>query len=180
MMPAMNGFDVCKKVRELKIHTPILLLTAKGQEIDKVLGLELGADDYLTKPFGLRELLARVKALLRRSQLSSENKPVDSTMTIGKLTFDFAKYSVTEKDEVVHMSAKEIEIIHYMVKHKNETLSRDDLLTHVWGYDEQISSRTVDNFMVKLRHKIEPQPEKPIYIITVHGIGYRLILKAEQ
>lgn len=172
MLPKMSGFDVCKEVRSHNIKTPILMLTAKGEEIDKVLGLELGADDYITKPFSLRELLARIKAVLRRSEPSTSTK---KKVIIGKLTVNFATYEAYEMENPVPMSHKEIEILKYLWEHKNETIERDTLLNKIWGYDEMTTTRTVDNFILKLRQKIELDPAHPKHIITVHGIGYKYI-----
>ena len=173
MLPGMSGFDICKNAREEGIRTPIIMLTAKGEEIDKVLGLELGADDYITKPFSLRELLARVKAVLRRKEGAaslSENK-----ISIGLLLLDFGTYNASRRGKPIDMTPKEFEILKYLWKNKNQVVSRDALLTNVWGYDESISSRTVDNFILKLRQKIETSPSKPRHIITMHGTGYKLI-----
>jgi len=172
MMPKMSGFDVCKAIRKKGITTPIILLTAKDQEIDKVLGLELGADDYVTKPFSLRELLARIKAVLRRGEnLNTES----SRVQIGRIDVNFQNYTAQENEEPVQMSHKEFEILNYLWKHRNRTVSRDDLLEKIWGYEESPSTRTVDNFIVKLRQKTEKDPNHPQIIITVHGIGYKLI-----
>lgn len=175
MMPKKSGFDVCKETRKNGITTPIILLTAKGEEIDKVVGLEIGADDYVTKPFSLRELLARVKAILRRSDnliMDNESREIK----IGKLTIDFNSYKATLKNKDVAMSHKEFEILRYLWKHRNATVSREDLLTEIWGYDETPTTRTVDNFILKLRQKIENDPNHPQVILTVHGIGYKLII----
>ncbi len=174
MLPGMSGFDVCKQARAAGVTLPIIMLTAKGEEIDKVLGLELGADDYITKPFGLRELLARVKALLRRSQ--KEQEPSTAKITIGALEIDFGSYAATKKGKPVAMTSKEFDVLKYLYQHKNQVITRDDLLTNVWGYDESISSRTVDNFIVKLRQKIEKDPSHPKFIITMHGTGYKLVV----
>ncbi len=174
MMPGMSGFDVCKNIRKAGITTPVILLTAKGEEIDKVLGLELGADDYVTKPFSLRELLARVKAILRRGESfsASENKAVK----IGKLEVDFKGYKAKGNKKEVQMSHKEFEILYYLWKKRDTTVSRDDLLTEIWGYDETPTTRTVDNFILKLRQKIEFDPNHPKIILTVHGVGYKMVL----
>ena len=174
MMPKKSGFDVCKESRNAGITTPIILLTAKGEEIDKVVGLEIGADDYVTKPFSLRELLARVKAILRRGEnlVMSES---DHEVKIGKLEINFNGYKATAKNKDVQMSHKEFEILHYLWKHRNSTISRDDLLTEIWGYDETPTTRTVDNFILKLRQKVEVDSNHPQIIITVHGIGYKLV-----
>ena len=173
MMPKMSGFDVCKAARKIGIETPIILLTAKGEEIDRVLGLELGADDYVTKPFSLRELLARIKAILRRS----ENK-ISSTGVlekIGNLNVNFTAYTANSNGKEVSLSHKEFEILSYLWKKRNTVVSRDDLLNEVWGYEESPTTRTVDNFILKLRQKIEKDSNNPKIILTVHGVGYKLI-----
>ena len=175
MMPKKSGFDVCKEVRKAGITTPVILLTAKGDEIDKVVGLEIGADDYVTKPFSLRELLARVKAILRRGENLVMNESARE-VKIGKLEINFDGYKATSKNKDVQMSHKEFEILHYLWKHRNSTVSRDDLLTEVWGYDENPSTRTVDNFILKLRQKVEVDSNHPQVILTVHGIGYKLVI----
>jgi DNA-binding response OmpR family regulator len=172
MLPQMSGFDVVRKTREKGIHTPILMLTAKGEEIDKVLGLELGADDYVTKPFSLRELIARVNALLRRAMPAGAG---DTIMTIGDVTVNFASYSGLKNGKEFSMTPKEFEILKYLWQHRNETVSRDDLLTNVWGYDESVSTRTIDNFILKIRQKIEDDFAHPKIIFTIHGTGYKLI-----
>lgn len=175
MMPEMSGLDVCKKAREKGVGVPIILLTAKGEEFDKVLGLELGADDYITKPFSLRELLARIKAVLRRSEALNGITDKEE-YRIGKLKVNFSSFTATgTSDEPVRMSHKEYAILHYLIGRKNEIVSRYDLLENVWGYDESPTTRTVDNFIVKLRHKIEEDPNDPKIIITVHGSGYKFI-----
>ena len=172
MMPKISGFDVCKRAREKGIKTPIILLTSKGEEIDKIVGLELGADDYIAKPFSLRELLARIKAVLRRTERSIT---INSTQKIGKLELNFSTYNAFENGLGVQMSHKEFELLKYLCDHKNQTVSRDDLLKNVWQ-QEATTTRTIDNFIVKLRQKIEINANDPKIIITVHGIGYKLIL----
>jgi DNA-binding response OmpR family regulator len=174
MLPNLSGFDICKTARKKGINTPIILLTAKGEEIDKVLGLELGADDYITKPFSLRELLARIKAVLRRGETAGTVKS-GSSFQIGRIEVNFASYSAVEDGDEVQMSHKEFEILNYLWKNRNRTVSRDDLLSSVWGYDEAPTTRTVDNFILKLRQKIEKDPNHPQVILTVHGIGYKLL-----
>lgn len=174
MMPKISGFDVCKEIRKAGITTPVILLTAKGEEIDKVVGLEIGADDYVTKPFSLRELLARIKAILRRGENLIMNESA-SEIKIGKLVINFNGYKATSKNKDVQMSHKEFEILHYLWKRRNSIVSRDDLLTEVWGYDENPSTRTVDNFIMKLRQKIEIDSNHPQIILTVHGIGYKMV-----
>jgi len=174
MMPKMSGLDACKKAREAGIEAPILLLTAKSEEVDKVVGLELGADDYVTKPFSLRELLARIKAILRRVTLRKE--PVRTPETkVGRITVNFDTYTAHDANGQVRMSHKEYAILQYLLSKKNETVSRYDLLEKVWGYDESPTTRTVDNFIVKLRQKIETDPNDPRIILTVHGTGYKLL-----
>ncbi len=172
MLPKKSGFDICKEVRSKDIKTPILMLTAKGEEIDKVLGLELGADDYITKPFSLRELLARIKAVLRRSDGSTRSI---KKVRIGKLSVNFSTYEAYDEDEVIPMSHKEFEILKYLWEHKNETIERDTLLNEIWGYEDMTTTRTVDNFILKLRQKTEDDPANPKHILTVHGIGYKYI-----
>lgn len=172
MMPNLSGFEVCKKLRKDGNETPIILLTAKGEEIDKVLGLEMGADDYVQKPFSIRELIARIKAVLRRSSSKSEDA---EEITIGLLTINFKEYIASRQGVEEKLSHKEFEILHYLMDHKNEIVDRYDLLKNVWGYDEQPTTRTVDNFIVKLRQKIEENPSSPKHIITIHGVGYKLI-----
>lgn len=173
MMPKMNGFDVCKQLRKEEIEIPIILLTAKGEEIDKVIGLELGADDYIQKPFSIRELLARIKAVLRRSSKSTTNLEI---IQVGALSLNFKEYTAEQSGEAIKLSHKEFEIIQYLYQHKNETVDRYDLLENVWGYGENPTTRTVDNFVSKLRQKIEVDPSKPKHILTVHGVGYKLLV----
>jgi DNA-binding response OmpR family regulator len=176
MLPKISGFDICKTVRKKGIDTPIILLTAKGEEIDKVLGLELGADDYITKPFSLRELLARIKAILRRSANGNSKNMDSNIITIGKMQVHFKNYEAFLEGASVKMSYKEFEILRYLYNHSGETIHRDDLMSEVWGIDYEITTRTVDNFILKLRHKIEPDPNQPKYILTVHGVGYKMVL----
>ncbi len=173
MLPFMSGFDICRKIRSEGVTTPIILLTAKGEEIDKVLGLELGADDYMTKPFSLRELLARIKAILRRS--NNNNIILDETLIIGNIEVNFSNYEAYCNEQKVKMSHKEFEVLHFLWDHRNKVVSRDELLDNVWGTDYVPSSRTVDNFILKLRQIIEKDTNEPTIIITVHGVGYKLI-----
>jgi DNA-binding response OmpR family regulator len=175
MMPEMSGFDVCKVARAKGIKTPVIMLTAKAEEIDKVLGLELGADDYITKPFSLRELLARIRAILRRVRAESPQN-TEQNVLIGNLTVNFGTYMAKVNGSEVKLSHKEFDILHYLYQHKNEVVSRDDLLNNIWGLDYQPTSRTIDNFVLKLRHKIEKDPNDARIILTVHGIGYKLIV----
>jgi len=174
MLPKLSGFDVCKSARAAGVTTPIILLTAKGEEIDKIVGLELGADDYITKPFSVRELLARIKAILRRSQGAANSK--NEITVIGRLQIDFSSFHSEEAGVEVKLSHKEFEILSYFCENKNKVVSRYDLLEKVWQYDEQITTRTVDNFIARLRQKIETNPNSPKIILTVHGAGYKMIL----
>ena len=176
MLPQISGFDICKAVRKEGINTPIVLLTAKGEEIDKVLGLELGADDYITKPFSLRELLARIKAILRRVQNENEEGLEPEFIPIGKIKVNFKNYLAFEGTNEIKMSYKEFGILHYLYLNAGKIIQRDDLMSDVWGIEYEISTRTVDNFILKLRQKIEVDPNNPRIILTVHGIGYKMIL----
>ena len=173
MLPKMPGYEVCKTLRAKGNNTPVIMLTAKGQEIDKVLGLELGADDYVTKPFSLRELLARIHALLRRYG-SATAQPSD-TYTFGELVLDFTHYHATKAGEAIELTPKEFEILRHLITHRGKTVSRDELLDKVWGIEEYPTTRTVDNHILKLRKKIEKDPANPDFIITVHGIGYKFL-----
>jgi len=173
MLPRMSGFDVCNTARNAGIKTPIILLTARGEEIDKVLGLELGADDYITKPFSVRELLARIKAILRRADHVSSRDDVE--IQLGRLRINFSSFQSFSGNEEVKLSHKEYELIQFLYQHKNQVVSRYDLLEKVWGYEEQPTTRTVDNFIVRLRQKIELNPNSPKIIVTAHGSGYKLV-----
>lgn len=177
MLPKMSGFDVCKTIRQKKIQTPVIMLTAKGEDYDKVMGLEYGADDYVTKPFSLIELLARVKAVLRRgvSARGGEINEASPSVLIGRLKIDFSTYSAFINDCPVKMSHTEVEILKYLWLRKNETVKREDILKQVYGIDGEITSRTIDNFIVRLRQKIEVDATSPRIILTVHGLGYKLV-----
>lgn len=172
MMPRMNGFDVCKTLRKEGNTTPIIFLTAKGEEIDRVLGFEFGADDYVQKPFSVRELIGRVKAILRRSE---PTEAAQSVVNVGRLVVDFKKYTAHDGDAPVKMSVKEFEILAYLYRHRNEAVDRYELLKNVWGYEEQPTTRTVDNFIAKLRQKLEHDPANPSIILTIHGSGYKMV-----
>jgi DNA-binding response OmpR family regulator len=176
MLPEVSGFDICKTARKEGINTPIILLTAKGEEIDKVLGLELGADDYITKPFSLRELLARIKAILRRSTTGKEDIAESDFITIGNIKVNFKNYQALEGTNEIKMSHKEFGILHYLYMNAGKIIQRDDLMSDVWGIEYDISTRTVDNFILKLRQKIEIDSNNPKIILTVHGMGYKMIL----
>jgi DNA-binding response OmpR family regulator len=176
MLPGVSGFDICKSARKEGVNTPIILLTAKGEEIDKVLGLELGADDYITKPFSLRELLARIKTILRRAPIGKVGSVEPEFIRIGNIKVNFKNYQALEGTNEIKMSYKEFEILHYLYMNAGKIIQRDDLMCDVWGIEYDISTRTVDNFILKLRQKIEVDPNNPKIIFTVHGIGYKMIL----
>ena len=170
MLPKMNGFEVCKQLRQTGITTPILILTAKSQEIDKVLGLELGADDYVTKPFSPRELLARVNALFRRVKQTQQGIDL---YHFGDVEVDFKKYEAKKSGQPIYLTALEFALLHFLIKHKDLVVSRDSILDEVWGDDVYVYPRTVDTHIAHLRKKIEDDPANPKYIIGVRGIGYK-------
>ena len=178
MLPGMDGIEVCRVLRQ-EMSVPILMLTARDEEIDKVVGLEVGADDYMTKPFSMRELLARVKALLRRErlireELSAEAQVVDEqTLTFGDLTIDMARREVKRAEETLQLKPREYELLVFLARHRGMVLSRDLILERVWGWDYDGGSRTVDVHVHWLREKIEPDPKNPTRIVTVRGVGYR-------
>jgi two-component system alkaline phosphatase synthesis response regulator PhoP len=171
MLPGKSGFDVCRDLRQKGMQAPILMLTARGQVTDKVVGLKLGADDYLTKPFEMMELLARIEALLRRSPAPEVETP--GTYRFGDIRVDFRSAEVTRDDKPVELSALEYKLLQYFIEHRGATISRDELLNEVWGYDAMPYSRTVDVHVSWLRQKLEPNPSRPRYILTVHGLGYK-------
>jgi two-component system alkaline phosphatase synthesis response regulator PhoP len=172
MMPRMSGLDVCKQLKQKRPSIPIIMLTARGQEVDKVVGLELGADDYVTKPFSIRELLARVKAVLRRAQGAPKEK---ERYAFGDVEVDLRKCQVSRKGKALDFSAKEFDLLKYFLSHSGEAISRDKLLEEVWGYDRFPTTRTVDAHIVRLRQKLEPKPDDPHYFLTVHGVGYKFV-----
>jgi DNA-binding response OmpR family regulator len=172
MMPRMSGLDVCKQLKVKKPALPIIMLTARGQEVDKVVGLELGADDYVTKPFSIRELLARVKAVLRRAQGAPKNQ---EQYSFGDVEVNVRSCRVIRGGRPLDFSAKEFELLKYFLSHPGETVTRDRLLEDVWGYERYPSTRTVDAHIVRLRQKLEPKPEEPRFILTVHGVGYKFV-----
>jgi DNA-binding response OmpR family regulator len=170
MLPKMDGYEVCKQLRQVGMKVPILMLTAKSQEIDKVLGLELGADDYVTKPFSPRELLARVKALLRRSRMMQEETEV---YCFADVEIDFKKRQAVKKGKSVHMTALEFSLMHFLIKHQDRVLDRTAILDEVWGRDVFVLPKTVDTHIGHLRKKLEEDPANPKHIIGVRGTGYR-------
>jgi two-component system alkaline phosphatase synthesis response regulator PhoP len=173
MMPKMSGLDVCKQLRAKRPHLPIIMLTARGQEVDKVVGLELGADDYVTKPFSIRELMARVKAVLRRRPAAQPG--AIEVHRFGDIEVNTRSHEVRRADLRVDLSAKEFALLAYFIEHRGETLSRDRLLEAVWGYENYPSTRTVDTHIVHLRQKLEKNPEDPRFILTIHGTGYKFV-----
>jgi DNA-binding response OmpR family regulator len=172
MMPRMSGLDVCKQLKAKRPSVPIIMLTARGQEVDKVVGLELGADDYVTKPFSIRELLARVKAVLRRARTVPKEQ---DRYSFGDVDVNLRSCQVSRKGKTMDFSSKEFELLKCFLCHRGETLSRDRLLEEVWGYESFPTTRTVDAHIVRLRQKIEPKPEEPRFILTVHGTGYKFV-----
>jgi len=173
MLPKMNGLDICRELRQRNISIPIIMLTAKGEEIDKVLGLEIGADDYMTKPFSIRELLARIKAHLRREK--REKKTVPEVYRFGDIEIDFTHFKVKRKDKELDLTSLEIEILKYLIAHREEVVTREALLDKIWGYERYPTTRTIDNHILKLRKKIEGDPSHPEYILSVYGEGYRFV-----
>jgi two-component system alkaline phosphatase synthesis response regulator PhoP len=172
MMPRMSGLDVCKQLKAKRPSLPVIMLTARGQEIDKVVGLELGADDYVTKPFSIRELMARVKAVLRRVSPPATTPEV---YRFGDVEVNTRSNEVRRGGEQIELSAKEFALLTYFVAHPAETLSRDRLLDAVWGYESYPNTRTVDTHILHLRQKLEPNPEEPRLFLTVHGSGYKFV-----
>ncbi|MDZ7755525.1 response regulator transcription factor [Rhodohalobacter sp.] len=174
MLPGTSGYDICREVRDLKYTFPIIMLTARDQEIDKVAGLNIGADDYMTKPFGVKELLARIKARLRRANAYSKTGPVEM-LKLGDVKIDLKESKVIKPNGVEHeLSTREVELIQYLVSKANKPISRDDLLENVWRYEYSTNTRTVDVHISKLRAKIEMQPDDPRFLVTLHGVGYML------
>jgi two-component system, OmpR family, alkaline phosphatase synthesis response regulator PhoP len=172
MLPGRDGFDVAKTIRSQGVQTPILMLTARTQVVDRVVGLKLGADDYLTKPFETIELLARIEALLRRAPSASPG-PALERYNVGDIALDVRRAEVTRGGHPIDLSAKEFQLLKYFIEHRGATLSRDELLHEVWGYNATPSTRTVDVHVAWLRQKLEPNSRVPQYILTVHGLGYK-------
>jgi DNA-binding response OmpR family regulator len=168
MLPKINGYEICRLIREEKLETPIIMLTAKGEESDIVLGLNLGADDYVTKPFSIKELLARAAAFLRRAK-----KEAQDVYEFGGLRLDIPARRLTRKNREIELSPKEFNLLEYFVRKPGRALTRDEILNAVWGYDCVVTSRSIDRFVTTLRNKIEPDPARPIFIHTIRQIGYR-------
>lgn len=173
MMPGKNGFDVCRDLRQRGVQSPVLMLTARREVVDKVVGLKLGADDYLTKPFEMMELTARVEALLRRARTPVTQSA--GSYTFGDVVVDFNRTEIKKAGQEVNISALDFKLLKYFIEHRGETLSRDRLLDEVWEYDSSVYSRTVDVHIAGLRQKLEPKPDHPRYIVTVHRVGYKFL-----
>jgi len=171
MLPGKSGLDLCRDLRQQGITTPIIMLTAKDQTIDKVLGLKLGADDYMTKPFDMMELLARIEALLRRASTSPRSGVIHN---LGKIRVDLRRMGVTRAGKPVSLAAREFQLLRYLLEHRGEVVSREQLLREVWGFETATSTRTVDVHVSWIRQKLEDNPSDPRWILTVHGLGYRL------
>jgi DNA-binding response OmpR family regulator len=174
MLPGMSGLELCRRLRAQGARVPILLLTARAQESDRVFGLDAGADDYITKPFSIAELLARVRAHLRRTLAA--DAPVDDEFRFGDVTVHVRRRLVMRRDRRLKLSAREFELLRYLIAHRGDVVSREQLLRDVWGYGDQAVTRTVDNYIAKLRSHLEPRPHDPRYIVTVHGSGYQLLI----
>ena len=171
MLPKKSGYDVCKELRNNGSRTPVIMLTARGQEIDKLVGLKLGADDYVTKPFSFLELLARVEAILRRMPRAA----TDDDYSFGDVKLDFRTYQASKSGVPLELTPREFRILRYFIDHTGEVVSRDALLNHVWGYDSAAFTRTVDTHMARLRQKVENVPAEPRHLLTVHRVGYRFV-----
>jgi DNA-binding response OmpR family regulator len=176
ILPKMNGFEVCRRVRREGIRVPILMLTARSEEGDRVRGFDCGTDDYLTKPFSIAELLGRIRAILRRTENGQVQSPPDR-IKIGSVIIDFKRFEALRNGAPVEMSRKEFGILRHLAMRKNEVVGRDELLDRVWGYDRYPTTRTVDNHIAMLRAKIEPDPAHPRHLLTFRGVGYKLALE---
>jgi DNA-binding response OmpR family regulator len=172
MLPNLDGYDVIRQLRNSDIHMPVVVLSARGEEADKILGLSLGADDYVTKPFSLPELLARIRSVLRRQRRVSNTQGV---LRFGAAVVDLAAHRLTVDNRIIETTAREFELLKYFVTHEDAVLTRLQILKNVWGIDQTVTERTVDNFVARLRQKIERDPESPCYLQTVRGVGYRFI-----
>jgi DNA-binding response OmpR family regulator len=175
MLPGMNGYQVCEQIRRRDKSVPILILSARSQESDIIRGLEAGADDYVTKPFSIGELLARVRAMFRRVLKLTESNSKAEEIRIGECVVDVENNSAVCDEKRVQLSFYETAILHLLAEHRGQVVSRDDILDNVWGFDANPTNRTIDNFIVKLRRKFEPDPANPVYILTVYGQGYKLV-----
>lgn len=179
MMPKLSGFDVCRALRAKGLAVPIVILSARDQEVDVVLGLELGADDYVTKPFGLAELLARIKAVLRRqAKLQVQAQATNRRLRIGEAEVDLSRFEATRRGKPLALTPREFAILAHFVAKRGLVVSRDELLNEIWGYDQFPTTRTVDNHMVRIRKLIELHPERPELLVSIRGVGYRLLDEA--
>ena len=172
MLPRMSGYEVCRKLRAEGMTTPIVMLTARGDEADRIVGLDLGADDYITKPFSIRELLARIRAVLRRAQVQNA---LPAELRFGNVTVDFRRYEAQKNGRPVELTRKEFGLLRLLAARSGEPVTRDDLLNQVWGYDATPTTRTVDNHVASLRAKLEDNPSDPRHLFTVHGVGYKWV-----
>jgi len=172
MLPGMNGYEICRKLKKEKPELPIIMISARGSEIDKVSGLDIGADDYVTKPFSVPELVARIRAIFRRLV---QIKDVSNKYSFGNISLDFKKFQAFRNNQEIILSRREFAIMEYFIRHEGEAIHRQDLLSDVWGYKSTPNTRTVDNFVLNLRKKLEENPSKPKHIISIKGIGYRFI-----
>ncbi len=179
MLPRMSGYELCRKARSGGMTVPILMLTARSEEVDRVLGLDLGADDYVTKPFSVPELLARVRAILRRVE-SAGTGGLPREVHFGNVEVDFRKFEARKAGRILEMSRKEFGVLRILAARAGEVVTRDELLNRVWGYNQFPTTRTVDNHVALLRNKLEDNPSEPQYLITVHGVGYELVLTREK
>jgi len=177
MLPSMSGYEVCRKVREEGGKVPILILTARGEEVDKVFGLNMGADDYMTKPFSVREILARIQAILRRTA-NAKTGPLPDEIRFDDVMVDFRRFEARKGGRTLEMSRKEFGVLRLLAAREGEVVTREDLLDEVWGYDRYPTTRTVDNHIALLRSKIEADPAQPRRLITIRGVGYKLFLGA--
>ena len=180
MLPGMSGRDICKRLKSIAVDLPVIILSAISEVADKVLLLEMGADDYVTKPFSPRELLARVQAAIRRASRTAEAKAegrgvLDTEFTFGDMTADFSRMEMHRAGEMVPLTAHEFKLLRFFIEHAERVIGREELLNHVWGYNAYPTTRTVDNQILKLRQKLEPDPARPIYFRTVHGAGYKFV-----
>jgi DNA-binding response OmpR family regulator len=172
MLPGMNGYEICRKIKKEKPEMPVIMITARGSEMEKVSGLDIGADDYITKPFSIPELLARIRAVFRRTL---QTPFVPDQYSFGKVRLDFKKLQAFRDDQEIKLSRKEFAIMEYFIRHEGEAVHRHDLLNEVWGYEAMPTTRTVDNFMLDLRKKLEDDPSKPVHIIGVRDVGYKFV-----
>jgi two-component system alkaline phosphatase synthesis response regulator PhoP len=173
MLPGINGLDVCRELRRKGFDAPIIMLTAKSEEVDRVVGLEIGADDYVTKPFSRRELLARIRVRLRRQPARSSEQITQ--YRFDGIEIDFERYTATKNERALELTAKEVDILRLFIRHRGEVITRDRMLNEIWGYDAYPSTRTVDSHIVKLRQKLEDDPASPKYILSIYGEGYKFV-----